>query len=509
MAITEEKALIKIASETSGAQIRYTINGEDPTESDTLYTSSGVELDYGDVLRAKAFKSGSMPSATSCYKNGFHNVTFEKVSDLDFLWNGTYKGSSYSYKGYDDSNDYIHKFLYLNGTYFIIGFDSQTLSQNGATYNSKTFIKYSNDLKTWQDMKLPTTRQQYNNYWYRYIPMDIIFFNNKYVVIGTYEHSSYNPETYSSNKPSFDLQSFSSSLYSNTEFSLYNGNYMLIYDNVSSTPIEYAMNDETLGCNINGKGGSYLEQLLIVNDRLYIITAGSSTLCVIYTKDLDQYTSFSGVIPFLNSSNNSFRQLSQILYKNGKYWLATAEYYRSNSNNNYYYNVVAKYSYDLKTWTTDSAGIFSSSSGTSSVIPLISNSFTINDSIYFNEENGNDLYQIQINNTSVAFRSRQVLGYFYFPFEDSIIYGSRSDSSTLLNLLNLNSNVTTTSSSPYEIINSNSVFYYIKDNMPLLKTDEAMYCILYIRGSYNSTAGATLEGSWPYNKYSVFKINID
>ena len=79
MAITEEKALIKIASGTSGAQIRYTINGEDPAESDTLYTSSGVELDYGDVLRARAFKSGSMPSNVGIYNNFIPNILILKL----------------------------------------------------------------------------------------------------------------------------------------------------------------------------------------------------------------------------------------------------------------------------------------------------------------------------------------------------------------------------------------------------------------------------------------------
>lgn len=180
MAITEEKALIKIASGTSGAQIRYTINGEDPTESDTLYTSSGVELDYGDVLRARAFKSGSMPSAVNVYKNRTPIISFEKVCDLDFLRDST--DSSH------DSSDEVYKIKFVNNIYFLFG---KNTYYNGATSTSENIIYYSSNLKDWVKMINPST----------YYVYDIAYFKNKYYALASnyellYSSNSGNTTTY-------------------------------------------------------------------------------------------------------------------------------------------------------------------------------------------------------------------------------------------------------------------------------------------------------------------------
>ncbi|MDD2230342.1 MAG: chitobiase/beta-hexosaminidase C-terminal domain-containing protein [Candidatus Cloacimonetes bacterium] len=53
-----------ISCSTSGASIRYTTNGADPTESSTLYTSP-VSIPITTTLKARAFKLNYNPSATA------------------------------------------------------------------------------------------------------------------------------------------------------------------------------------------------------------------------------------------------------------------------------------------------------------------------------------------------------------------------------------------------------------------------------------------------------------
>jgi hypothetical protein len=55
---------VTVASVTSGATIRYTTNGNDPTETDTTIASGGsVTVDHTLTLKAKAWKTGFTPSA--------------------------------------------------------------------------------------------------------------------------------------------------------------------------------------------------------------------------------------------------------------------------------------------------------------------------------------------------------------------------------------------------------------------------------------------------------------
>lgn len=55
---------IAITCETEGAEIRYTLNGSDPTESDTLYQNS-FEINSSTLIKAKAFKEGMRSSGIS------------------------------------------------------------------------------------------------------------------------------------------------------------------------------------------------------------------------------------------------------------------------------------------------------------------------------------------------------------------------------------------------------------------------------------------------------------
>ena len=536
MAITEEKALIKIASETSGAQIRYTINGEDPTESDTLYTSSGVELDYGDVLRAKAFKSGSMPSATSCYKNGFHNVTFEKVSDLDFLWNGTYERASYAYKGYEDNNDYIHKFLYLNGYYFIIGFDKCTtykysdVSSTGSsevTYNNKTFVKYSTDLKTWKDMKLPETKQQ-GGYYYIYIPINMCYFNNKYIIIGTYYKSSSNPGSENTNLSSqFVFKSFSNSLYQNTEYNYGSGNYMLIYENVEGNFTEYAVNNETLGCEINNKSWSKRCQIFTTNKRLIFIGGSSDTITSLYTKDLITWESASSNFYFNTNDYDTWEENSEIFYLNGRFYTAVVVYdYTGSGTYPYQMCLTIAFSYDLKEWSTVPAIIQKDSTTSSSRFTVSDLPLIINDSLFipfsWNGGTGSTytykVGRMNLINNSTSTYTHETNYDPWFTFQDSIFCidkNSSSSNQTCVVNFNLNhfENFSTPQikyPSPFENFNNKNYFFNLNSSINLLlKKDNEYYCIMNLPGAYNSSSGATLEDSWSYNKYSIFKINID
>lgn len=55
---------VTITCATPGAEIRYTTDGSEPTESSALY-SSPIYLNHNKTLKAKAFKSAWMPSTTS------------------------------------------------------------------------------------------------------------------------------------------------------------------------------------------------------------------------------------------------------------------------------------------------------------------------------------------------------------------------------------------------------------------------------------------------------------
>lgn len=55
---------VTITSETSGATIRYTVNGSEPTDSSTTYTTP-IAVSTNMTIKAKAFKSGDTPSETA------------------------------------------------------------------------------------------------------------------------------------------------------------------------------------------------------------------------------------------------------------------------------------------------------------------------------------------------------------------------------------------------------------------------------------------------------------
>ena len=54
---------IAITCETEGAEIRYTLDESDPTESSTLYQNI-FEVTPPFIIKAKAFKEGMRPSGT-------------------------------------------------------------------------------------------------------------------------------------------------------------------------------------------------------------------------------------------------------------------------------------------------------------------------------------------------------------------------------------------------------------------------------------------------------------
>jgi hypothetical protein len=55
---------VKITSATAGATIRYTLDGNDPTESSTVY-SNAIMVDKQTTIKAKAWKDGMDPSSVS------------------------------------------------------------------------------------------------------------------------------------------------------------------------------------------------------------------------------------------------------------------------------------------------------------------------------------------------------------------------------------------------------------------------------------------------------------
>ena len=81
---------VTITHEQSNAEIHYTIDGSEPTAGSKLYNAP-VQISFTNVLKAKAFQAGSLPSKTSTatYFIGEHKFTLPVVSittKTSYLW---------------------------------------------------------------------------------------------------------------------------------------------------------------------------------------------------------------------------------------------------------------------------------------------------------------------------------------------------------------------------------------------------------------------------------------
>ena len=81
---------ITLSHAVPGAEIRYTLDGSDPTGSSPLYTTPLTRNGVYQVVRARAFESNKWPSwpTTSSYFGNVSSevVTFSLVTDPDNLW---------------------------------------------------------------------------------------------------------------------------------------------------------------------------------------------------------------------------------------------------------------------------------------------------------------------------------------------------------------------------------------------------------------------------------------
>ncbi len=73
---------VTITSSTEGAQIYYTVNGEEPTQTSTLYTQA-IPIEEDTVLKARAFKEDYLPSLVATANYVF--LTAVDVPDLATL----------------------------------------------------------------------------------------------------------------------------------------------------------------------------------------------------------------------------------------------------------------------------------------------------------------------------------------------------------------------------------------------------------------------------------------
>ncbi len=99
---SETPKKIKISSATTGATIRYTLNGSIPTETDSVLSAeSSIKLSETRIIRARAFKSGTLPSdiltgSFIIYSSkrddcsGKDAAVVSVVTDNKFLTDGTY-----------------------------------------------------------------------------------------------------------------------------------------------------------------------------------------------------------------------------------------------------------------------------------------------------------------------------------------------------------------------------------------------------------------------------------
>jgi uncharacterized delta-60 repeat protein len=97
---------VTLSSATSGAQIRYTLNGTDPTQTSALY-SGPITISSSATLKARAFATGMNPSAVASATftigtstGGSTAATFiTKDTTTRGSWIGTYGGQGYWING--------------------------------------------------------------------------------------------------------------------------------------------------------------------------------------------------------------------------------------------------------------------------------------------------------------------------------------------------------------------------------------------------------------------------
>lgn len=116
-----------LATSTSGASIRYTTDGADPTASSTLY-SAAFTLTSSATVKARAFKSGMTDSAVA---NAAFTVSAAPSSAKRAM---TLSDGSYSFPGEDWSNATDSDVLDWNGTVSTQGAPPYAIWDLGATY---------------------------------------------------------------------------------------------------------------------------------------------------------------------------------------------------------------------------------------------------------------------------------------------------------------------------------------------------------------------------------------
>ena len=136
---------VTISCATGGATIRYTTNGDDPTESSTLYSSAISVTKSGTVVKAKAFKDGMAASnvASTTYtikpnkpyvSAAGATVTINGNSGLDFYYTTDNSAPTKS------SNHYTAPFdLNADCTIKAIAYDANDNASDVTSYSFKYF----------------------------------------------------------------------------------------------------------------------------------------------------------------------------------------------------------------------------------------------------------------------------------------------------------------------------------------------------------------------------------
>lgn len=178
-----------ISCSTSGASIRYTTSGADPTESSLLYTSP-ITIPITTTLKVKAFKANFNPSAivTATYTINLPTVATPSIS----LASGTYTGSQttriscstngasirYTTNGIDPTESStlytspvsISITTTLKAKAFKLNYNpSATASASYTIMPVPIWVDHFNDLSAWSN----TSNLQGANVWYiSYLPED-------------------------------------------------------------------------------------------------------------------------------------------------------------------------------------------------------------------------------------------------------------------------------------------------------------------------------------------------
>lgn len=540
MSILNKNYNIKVSTgNVEDSTIYYTTDNTEPTsESGTLYDKElGVDINSNTVLKFKAYAPDREDSDVFTYTYKEPNISLEEVGSVDYMWDGVYNytGSEpYTYNGFQDDEDFIFKIKYVNGYYFLLGFNNKD-SYSGntvgiasvSTNRGRAVILYSTDLKNWKNLNMKGN----------YHATDIVYFNNKYVAtVKFYQSTNQNDEGTGEETTVISYNNYYSTSITVNNSNTTGGWKILTWATLESIPEELDINESSLGIPIythTNYTSSYYTNCLsipmeIIDNRLFFIVNPSqsntsttpSYVYIISTKNLKSFIINYSEICQLSSTSYKVHGLehAQLLYHDNKVFaiMTGNDDYESNAN---YLNFgpCLFYSEDTYNWyKLIKLERFSNNAAVHKAVMDFSNG-----TLFLAEGDSSSIYDNTLKVSFNPFESKEtsILDYDYIlGAKDGFLVGVNNSSSTI-NIINTNLE---------NLIGLRIFNYYYSSNTseatshslttesthPLFKDKDGNICVI-ARYKQTSTStpdvpiSADYEADEYYNKFKIYKLNID